>query len=114
MISVAHLLQQQRTAYVQTLPGRLAQLTSLASQLEDPAQAAAALPALERCAHSLAGTAGTFGFAAMGRTARELELLVEEAQAGHAAARPLAARLAALRRELEAAMRSAQQPEGAQ
>ena len=38
--------------------------------------AAQALAALERCAHSLAGSGATFGFASMGSAARELELAI--------------------------------------
>jgi HPt (histidine-containing phosphotransfer) domain-containing protein len=76
------LVQQHRAAYLHTLPARLLQLDGLARQLADAAQRPGALPALERCAHSLAGSAGTFGFAAVGEAARRLELLAEEALAG--------------------------------
>lgn len=75
-------LQQQRAVYLRSLPGRLEQLETLAAQLVDPRQRAAALPALELCVHSLAGSAGTFGFPALGESARSLELLVEDARAG--------------------------------
>lgn len=81
MLSIAQFLQQQRTAYRDTLRGRLARLDALAGQLEDPAQSSGALPALELCAHSVAGSAGTFGFEALGAAARALELTVEEARA---------------------------------
>lgn len=78
MTSFAELLQQHRAAYVDSLPRRLRQLEVLAEQLEDPARESEALTALERCAHSLAGSAGTFGFAGLGEVARSLELLLDE------------------------------------
>lgn len=78
MSSFAELFQQHRAAYVETLPRRLVQLDSLAEQLEDPARQSEALTALERCAHSLAGSAGTFGFPGLGEVARSLELLLDE------------------------------------
>lgn len=78
MTSFAELLQQHRAAYVESLPKRLVQLEVLAGQLEDPARQSEALTALERCAHSLAGSAGTFGFTGLGEVARSLELLLDE------------------------------------
>lgn len=78
MTSFAEFLQQHRAAYVESLPRRLRQLEVLAEQLEDPARQSEALTALERCAHSLAGSAGTFGFAGLGEVARSLELLLDE------------------------------------
>lgn len=78
MTSIAELLQQHRAAYVETLPRRLVQLDTLAEQLEDPARQSEALTALERWAHILAGSAGTFGFPRLGEVARSLELLLDE------------------------------------
>lgn len=78
MSSFSELLQQHREAYIETLPWRLVQLETLAEQLEDPERQSEALTALERCAHSLAGSAGTFGFPGLGEVARSLELLLDE------------------------------------
>lgn len=80
-VTFREFLIQHRAAYLRTLPARLAQLEAAAGQLVDADQRAAALPALELCVHSLAGSAGTFGLAALGEAARSLELEVEEARA---------------------------------
>jgi HPt (histidine-containing phosphotransfer) domain-containing protein len=101
-MNFADLMQQHQAAYRDSLPNRLAQLDALARELTQPAQGA--LPALEHCAHSIAGTAGTFGFRALSETARELELAVEQARAGAARPDPVDARLAALRRQLLSAI----------
>jgi HPt (histidine-containing phosphotransfer) domain-containing protein len=90
-------LRQLRLEYLQSLPARLERIAGLSDALEQPLQADAARPELERCAHAIAGTAGTFGFAALGAAARALEL---EAEAGLGPA--LRARVDALRHELEA------------
>lgn len=100
--SVSELLQQYRAAYLSTLPGRLAQLDALADQLPDPALAVSVLPALERCAHSLAGSAGTFGLAQLGETARKLEHAVEEERAGAGHAGRVLSGVDALRGQLQA------------
>jgi HPt (histidine-containing phosphotransfer) domain-containing protein len=96
------LVQQHRAAYLHTLPARLAQLDLLSGQVVDAAQRAAALPALERCAHSLAGSAGTFGFAE-----RRLELVVEEALNGAERGTQLLAELSILRRQLHGVLAAA-------
>jgi HPt (histidine-containing phosphotransfer) domain-containing protein len=101
MSSFAELLRQHRAVYVASLPARLAQLDSLAQQLVELQRADATLPTLERCAHALAGSAGTFGFHALGATARELELVVVEAQEGAKDDAQVAAALAALRGHLQ-------------
>jgi HPt (histidine-containing phosphotransfer) domain-containing protein len=99
--SFAELLRQHRAVYVASLPGRLADLDSLARQFADLQQSAQVLHALERCTHSLAGSAGTFGFHALGETARAMELVVGEAQEGAELGEQIAAGLAALRSHLE-------------
>lgn len=77
LTTVAALLQQQhRAAYQQSLPARLGHLDALDLPLDDPARFATTLPVLERLAHSLAGSAGTFGFRVLSDTARALELAV--------------------------------------
>jgi chemotaxis protein histidine kinase CheA len=94
------LVQQHRAAYLHTLPARLVQLEVLLRQLADASQPAGLLPALERSAHSLAGSAGTFGFAAVGEAARGLELLTEEALAGTGRGPQLVSALRTLCRQL--------------
>ena len=94
----AAVLQEHRNAYLQVLPARLAQLDALARGLAETTQDGAPLGDLERLAHSLAGSAGTFGFSALGETARALELAIGE---GGGEARRLAAGAAALRAELQ-------------
>jgi HPt (histidine-containing phosphotransfer) domain-containing protein len=101
MSSFAELLRQHRAVYLASLPARLAQLDALAHQLADPQQTAATLPALERCAHALAGSAGTFGLHALGDTARALELVTVEAMEGTAIAPQVSDGLAALRSQLQ-------------
>jgi len=97
--NLASLVQQHQAAYRASLAHRLAELEALAPEASEPAQAA--LPALERYAHSIAGSAGTFGLRALGETARKLELAVEMALAGADRPDPVDACLAALRHQLE-------------
>jgi HPt (histidine-containing phosphotransfer) domain-containing protein len=96
-LNLANLLQQHQAAYRASLANRLAELDALAPELSEPARTA--LPALERCAHSIAGSAGTFGLRALGETARRLELAVEKALAGEPD--PVDTCLAALRQQLQ-------------
>lgn len=93
-------LQRHRTAYLLTLPGRLAELDTLARGLEDPAQLPAALAGLERCAHALAGSAGTFGLTDLGAAARALELEVEDGTGESASTSAILRRVQDLRQEL--------------
>lgn len=110
--TLAALLRHHRTAYLHALPARLGQLDTLERDLEDPGLRVSVLPALERLAHSLAGTAGTFGFDALGDAARELELAVcELLEGGDAVARDLRGGTAALRGELQRALAAAPQTE---
>ena len=69
-------LQAQRADYWRSLPQRLAQIESLWCQVLNGEAPAEALASLERCAHRLAGSGGTFGFPALGDAARVLELAV--------------------------------------
>lgn len=93
-------LQRHRTAYLLTLPGRLADLDALARGLEDPAQLPATLAGLERCAHALAGSAGTFGLTELGASARALELEVEDGSGEPASSSVILRAVQALRQEL--------------
>ncbi|HET7403938.1 MAG TPA: Hpt domain-containing protein [Usitatibacter sp.] len=69
-------LARQRADYGRALPARVAGLReawqrAAASCSDDD------YGALQRAAHSIAGSGGTFGFAAVGTAARELEAAVE-------------------------------------
>jgi HPt (histidine-containing phosphotransfer) domain-containing protein len=112
IVTIAALLRQHRTAYLHALPARLGQLATLERELENPGLRVSVLPALERLAHSLAGSAGTFGFDALGDAARELELAVcELLEGGDGAQRDLRCGTAALRGELQRALAAAPQAE---
>lgn len=69
-------LEEQRADYHRSLPQRLEQIESLWRQVLNNEAPAEALARLERCAHGLAGSGATFGFAALGDAARVLELAV--------------------------------------
>ena len=69
-------LEAQRADYRSSLPQRLDQIESLWRQVLNDERPAETLATLERCAHSLAGSGATFGFAALGDAARVLELAV--------------------------------------
>ncbi len=72
--SFAAFLQAQRAEYRSAFPERLEQIESLWRQVRNGD--APALADLERCAHGLAGSGATFGFAALGDAARVLEMAV--------------------------------------
>ena len=69
-------LEVQRADYRRALPQRVAQIELLWHQMLNGDSSADVLATLQRCAHSLAGSGATFGFAGMGSAARELELTV--------------------------------------
>lgn len=69
--------EAQCVEYRCALPQRLAQIESLLCQVLSGEAPADALTSLERCAHSLAGSAATFGFAALGDAAKALELALK-------------------------------------
>lgn len=62
-----------RAAYHARLPDEVAQLRRLAAALPDPAQQTQALEQLYQRFHRLAGSAGSFGLAELGKLARQLE-----------------------------------------
>jgi HPt (histidine-containing phosphotransfer) domain-containing protein len=70
-------LEEQRAEYTRSLPRRLEQVASLWQQVLNGEALPEALPALERQAHSLAGSAATFGWADVGLAAQALELAIE-------------------------------------
>jgi|GEM_PF-625324 len=67
-------LEEQRADYTRSLPRRLEQVELLWQQILRGEDLASALPTLERHAHSLAGSAATFGWAELGLAAQVLEL----------------------------------------
>ena len=69
-------LDTQRADYRRSLPERLAQIDLFWCRVRDDEAPAQALADLERCAHNLAGSGATFGFAALGDAARVLEQAV--------------------------------------
>lgn len=69
-------LEQLRSDYRRSLPQQLTRICALWQQALEGENPAEALAALERCAHSLAGSGGTFGYPDMGDAAREVELAV--------------------------------------
>jgi HPt (histidine-containing phosphotransfer) domain-containing protein len=70
-------LEEQRAEYTRSLPRRLEQVESLWQQILKGESLAEALPAFERHAHSIAGSAATFGWADLGLAAQALELAIE-------------------------------------
>lgn len=67
---------QQRADYRRVLPDKVAEIQAV-WQVADRGGVPQLL-ALERLAHTLAGTAGTLGFPAVGQAAKALELLLPE------------------------------------
>jgi len=68
-------LEEQRGDYRRGLPGKLDEMERLASRIgTDPS---VDLAGLERLAHSMAGSGGTFGFAELGEAAKALEMSVQ-------------------------------------
>jgi HPt (histidine-containing phosphotransfer) domain-containing protein len=72
--SFAAFMQGQRAEFRSALPERLEQVESFWRQVRNGQTPA--LADLERCAHGLAGSGATFGFAALGDAARVLEMAV--------------------------------------
>ncbi len=70
------LLEELRADYRRSLPQQLDQIASLWRQVLNDEAPAEALESLERCAHNLAGSGATCGFAALGDAARVLEQAV--------------------------------------
>jgi chemotaxis protein histidine kinase CheA len=70
------ILQRQRAEYGRRLPASVERLAQLAEGTADFSPQSAALEELEREAHTLAGTSGTFGFVEAASAARVLEQVV--------------------------------------
>ncbi|MDI1272907.1 Hpt domain-containing protein [Polaromonas sp.] len=71
-------LDQQRADYRRALPEKIAHIRSLWNAVASGDETAPRAE-LERLVHTLAGTAGTLGFHAVGAAAKALELLLEQA-----------------------------------
>ncbi|MBA4177052.1 MAG: diguanylate cyclase [Leptothrix sp. (in: Bacteria)] len=71
-----HKLEQLRAAYRSELAQRLEAMETCWLDVRGGHDAAARVEELQRLAHSLAGSAGTFGMAALGQAARVLELAI--------------------------------------
>jgi HPt (histidine-containing phosphotransfer) domain-containing protein len=70
-----HFLEEQRADYRRGLPKKLDDMERLASLIgTDPS---VDLATLERLAHSMAGSGGTFGFEELGDAAKALEMSVQ-------------------------------------
>ncbi|MEO5737573.1 MAG: Hpt domain-containing protein [Variovorax sp.] len=72
----AAFLAEQRLDYQRSLPPRVEQMQALWQQVLDGQATDDALPTLERHAHSIAGSAATFGCAPLGDAARALEMIL--------------------------------------
>ncbi len=75
---IAAKLQALRDDYAQRLPNELMQLRALVNDLSDPELRTPALNQLNHRLHKLAGSAGSFGFADLGKQAKKLELQAQE------------------------------------
>ena len=82
--------EAQCVDYSCALPQRLAEIESLFSQMLRGEAPSDALASLERCAHSLAGSGATFGFAALGDAAKALELALKSLHGSAQACLPTA------------------------
>lgn len=72
-------LERQRADFGLALPDRVSQIEASWQEVGQVGHDSAALTDFERLAHSLAGTAGTLGFAAVGRAAGVVEQLAHQA-----------------------------------
>jgi len=86
--------------YAATVPGLMAAIEQALLRCEDEGLSAAHLAALQKQLHTIAGSAGTFGFGALGQQCRVLEQQVRQIAADPAAGAPLWHALAAQIRQL--------------
>lgn len=75
-------LNEQRSEYGRSLPEKVGQIEALWRLAAASEAEAESRLQLERLAHTLAGTAGTLGFVAVGQAAKALELLVQQGLQG--------------------------------
>jgi len=103
-------LQALKDSYADQVPHKLAEIEELWATLIDDGRDEEAFKTLHRMAHSMAGSAQIFGFTAMGKSARELEILLK---AISSSGEPLSeARYAELAVLVKAVRASAQFPDG--
>ncbi len=103
-------LQALKDAYAEQLPAKLAQIDELWGVLVDKRWDEAVFNTFHRTVHSMAGSAPVFGFSAMGKCARELEISLK---AVAASGEPLSdAQYEAFAVQVEAIRASAQLPDG--
>lgn len=100
-------LERHRAEYRRTLPQRIAEMEARWHEIEPGQGDPADLEELLRAAHSLAGSAGTFGLLEVWRGARALEENLRALMAEPPAARPeqVSAALGSLRRDVLGASR---------
>jgi len=70
-------LQALKDSYADQVPQKLAEIDELWATLVDDGWDEETFKTLHRMAHSMAGSAQVFGFTAMGKSARELEMLLK-------------------------------------
>jgi HPt (histidine-containing phosphotransfer) domain-containing protein len=76
-------LETRRAEYGVTLPRRVAEVVALSNAIAIDAAPPKHLADLDRLVHSLAGSAGMFGFAETGAAARALESALAPLQVGY-------------------------------
>jgi HPt (histidine-containing phosphotransfer) domain-containing protein len=91
-------LEEQRQEYRRGIPAKLEQMEAIVERLER-GDATADLAGLERLAHSMAGSGGTFGFEELGVAAKALERSVQRLKEAGSGATP------SQRAQVRAAMR---------
>jgi chemotaxis protein histidine kinase CheA len=74
-------LDQQKLDFKLSLPAKLKHMEALWGLVEANTSPVESLIELERMAHSMGGSCGTFGFPALGTHARQLESLIETVRA---------------------------------
>jgi chemotaxis protein histidine kinase CheA len=74
------------TVFINGLPERMQEISNAVDTCVAQPGEASVVAILHRYLHSIAGTAGTFGYAELGERARELELRLEPALQGGATA----------------------------
>ncbi|VAW88585.1 hypothetical protein MNBD_GAMMA17-331 [hydrothermal vent metagenome] len=103
-------LQALKDSYADQVPQKLAEIDALWGSLVDNGWDEEIFKTLHRMVHSMAGSAQVFGFTTMGKSARELELLLK---AVSNSGEPLSeAHYAELPVLVEAVRASAQFPDG--
>lgn len=95
-------LQARRLEYGAELPGKIDAIDALWHSVRERSGSPDLID-LERAAHSLAGTAGTFGFVAVSSAGKAMETALQRLAAADASA------LSALEREFEVALAAARQ-----